>query len=156
MIRGKALRLYEDHGRVVVGEHADEVRRHLVADWWASRDADGALMIAFRRADVADLNGRARALVRASGGLGDDELVLPGGSFAVGDRVLLRRNDRRLGVANGDRATVAAIDAAAGAVTVDIRGRRVALDRAYLEPRASEPGPRWCTATRSRATAPRA
>jgi ATP-dependent exoDNAse (exonuclease V) alpha subunit len=132
---GKALRLYEDHERVVIGEHAEEVRRHLVADWWASRDADGALMIAFRRADVADLNGRARALVRASGGLGDDELALPGGPFSVGDRVLLRRNDSRLSVANGDRATVAAIDVAAGAVTVDIRRRRVALDRGYLEPR---------------------
>ena len=65
-------------------------------------------MIALRRVDVADLNGRARALMRASGALGDTELVLDGRAFAIGDRVQLRRNDRRLGVANGDRGTVTA------------------------------------------------
>jgi ATP-dependent exoDNAse (exonuclease V) alpha subunit len=136
-----ALQLYEDHGRVVSGEHADEVRRRLVADWWTGRDADGALMIAFRRVDVADLNGRARALMRSSGCLGADELTLPGGAFSVGDRVLLRRNDRRVGVANGDRATVVAIDAERETVGLDVRGRHVTLDRGYLEQTSGRTGP---------------
>jgi conjugative relaxase-like TrwC/TraI family protein len=128
----RALQLYQDRGRVVAGEEADEMRRRLVADWWTARDEE-SLMIAFRRVDVADLNGRARALMRSSGHLGGDELVLPGGAFALGDRVLLRRNDRRLGVANGDRGVVVALDRERGGLALDVGGRRVALDQAYLE-----------------------
>jgi ATP-dependent exoDNAse (exonuclease V) alpha subunit len=128
----RALRLYEDRGRVVASESADDVRRNLVADWWTARDGE-SLMIAFRRVDVADLNGRARALMRATGQLGSDELVLPGGAFAVGDHVLLRRNDRRLGVANGERGVVVALDEARGGFLVDVGSRRVSLDREYLD-----------------------
>jgi ATP-dependent exoDNAse (exonuclease V) alpha subunit len=129
----RALQLYEGQGRIERGEDVDEVRRRLVADWWSARDPDEALMIAFRRVDVADLNGRARALMRASGRLGPAELELPSGAFAVGDRVRLRRNDRRLGVANGERAMVVAVDVENGTLALDVGGRRVALDRAYLE-----------------------
>ncbi len=84
-----AARSYERLARIVAGEDADQVRRRLVADWWSARDPDGALMVARRRVDVADLNGRAHALMRAAGALGPGEH-----GFAVGDRVLLRRNDR--------------------------------------------------------------
>jgi ATP-dependent exoDNAse (exonuclease V) alpha subunit len=82
-------------------------------------------MVAHRRVDVAVLNGRAHALMRAAGSLGPDELC----GFAVGDRVMLRRNDRGLDVVNGDRGTVVGV--AEGALTVDSRGRRVEL--AYLD-----------------------
>jgi hypothetical protein len=54
-------------GRFVAGEDATAVRARLVADWWAAREPDGSLMIAHRRADVAELNGRAHALMRAAG-----------------------------------------------------------------------------------------
>jgi len=44
---------------------ADDAREALVDDWWRSFDrGEQALMIAHRRADVADLNGRARACAR--------------------------------------------------------------------------------------------
>ena len=98
-------------------------------------------MIAFRRADVADLNGRARALMRASGELGEREVVLPGGTFALGDRVMLRRNDRRLGVTNGDRGVVVEVDARARSVDVDVGGRRLRLDGAYLGRTSERTGP---------------
>ena len=128
-----ALQRYQDRGRVVVRDDAAELRRQLVTDWWAARDPDRAVMIAYRRVDVLDLNGRARELMRAAGALGVTELRLPGGSFAVGDRVLLRRNDLRLGVSNGDRGTILAVDPAARALDVDVGGRRVLLGSAYLE-----------------------
>ena len=51
----------------MVGDDAAELRQRLVADWWAARDLDGAVMIAERRVHVDDLNGRAHALMRASG-----------------------------------------------------------------------------------------
>jgi hypothetical protein len=89
-------------------------------------------MIAFRRIDVADLNGLARALMRASGALGDTEVVLDGRPFAVGDRVQLRRNDRRLGVANGERGVIASVDPSRGELNVQLAGRRMRLDDTYL------------------------
>jgi hypothetical protein len=63
-------------------------------------------MLATRRADVDDLNRRARTVLRAEGRLGPDLLEVAGRSFAVGDEVLCLRNDSRLGVLNGTRATV--------------------------------------------------
>jgi ATP-dependent exoDNAse (exonuclease V) alpha subunit len=125
----EAVGAYTLHDRIVAGEDATVVRARIVADWWAARDPDGALMIAHRRADVADLNGRAHALMRAAGALGEEELC----GFATGDRVVLRRNNRALSVVNGDRGTVVAVDRQAHVLTVDLGGRHVALGRDYLE-----------------------
>ncbi|HYM81203.1 MAG TPA: AAA family ATPase [Candidatus Limnocylindria bacterium] len=128
-----ALERYQDRGRVVAGEDADAVRQQLVTDWWAARDADRSVMIAFRRVDVRDLNGRARMLMRASGALGRAELQLAAGGFAAGDRVVLRRNDRALGVSNGDRGTIAGVDPTGRTIDVQLSGRRVRLDAGYLD-----------------------
>lgn len=137
----EALRRYEHHDRVVTNDSAASVRSRLVADWWAAPDPHEAVMIAFRRADVADLNGRARALMHATGALCADEIHLPGGSFARGDRVLLRRNDRRLGVINGDRGEIATVDSGSRTVDVELGGRRVRLDRGYLDRTSERTGP---------------
>ncbi len=137
----QALQSYDDRGRIVIKDDAVDLRRQLVADWWSARDPEGAVMIAYRRADVVDLNGRARALMRAAGALGETELRLPGGAFAVNDRVTLRRNDPRLGVSNGDRGIVLAIDPAAHSVDVDVGGQLVQLDSAYLARTNSRNGP---------------
>ena len=101
-------------------------------------DPRRAVMIAFRRADVADLNGRARALMRASGrARRPRSSTLPGGAFAVGDRVVLRRNDRRLGVANGERGVGRRRRRRARRrSTSSVGGRRVRLDRRL--PRADD------------------
>ena len=54
-------------------------------------------MIAYRRADVAELNAVARTLLDRDGRLGRDRLRLDTGiELAVGDRVVCTRNDRRL------------------------------------------------------------
>jgi ATP-dependent exoDNAse (exonuclease V) alpha subunit len=129
----QALESFDRRGRVVVGETADQVRARLVEDWWGAEDRDGAAMIAFRRADVADLNGRARALMRATGALGQAELVVGQLAFAVGDHVVLRRNDRRLGVANGDRGVVLDLVPGADSMLVGIEKQRVWLPPDYLE-----------------------
>jgi ATP-dependent exoDNAse (exonuclease V) alpha subunit len=136
-----ALGRYEAHGRVAIADSADDVRARLVADWWAARDPGRTVMIAFRRVDVADLNRRARTLMRTEGHLGPTELELPGGRFAVGDRVSLRRNDSRIGVANGDRGVVADVDPRARTLAVDIGARRVRLDAAYVERISQRTGP---------------
>ena len=128
----RALELYEQKGRLHIGRTDDEVLPELVADWSAHADPDEAVMIAHRRADVAELNARARAVMRATGRLGPDELIANGAAFAVGDRILVKRNDNRCDVRNGDRGVVTAIDSNAGALLVRFGNRSAMLDSRFL------------------------
>ena len=77
-------------------------------------------MLAHRRADVADLNEAARALMREAGRLGERALVAGDREFRPGDRVVCRRNDPVLGVRNGTRATVREVEPILGVVTLQI------------------------------------
>ena len=134
---GGAIGRYWQHDRVVVRDSAPALRSQLVADWWAAvgrADEQPPVMIAARRADVVDLNGRARALMVADGRLGPQPLTVGDQEFAVGDRIVTLRNQRRrLGVANGTRGTVTAVDVATGALEVCTDdGRAVRLPRWYL------------------------
>jgi hypothetical protein len=121
------------------------VRDQLVADWWrAAGGPDGldALMIAARRDDVADLNARARTLMAADGRLGDRELDVAGRRFAVGDRVVALANAPRLGVLNGTRGVVIALDDRQ--LSLQIRtsgGEEVVLPADYLAARTTRGGP---------------
>jgi Ti-type conjugative transfer relaxase TraA len=128
---------YRSRGRIVARPNAGQLRDQLVRDWWqAARrgGVEGALMLAHRRADVRDLNDRARALMHAAGRLGDEEIAVGDRRFAVGDRVLATRNDRRLRVANGQRCTVEQLDAEQRALTVTLdSGSSVLVDAGYLE-----------------------
>jgi conjugative relaxase-like TrwC/TraI family protein len=128
----RALELYERQGRLRTGRHDEEVVPHLLADWHAYGDPDGSVIIAHYRADVAELNGRARALMRAAGQLGPDEVSAAGGAFASGDRVLVKRNDGRCDVRNGDRGVVERVDAPMGALSVRFDDRLVELDAHFL------------------------
>jgi ATP-dependent exoDNAse (exonuclease V) alpha subunit len=87
-------------------------------------------MIARRRADVAELNMRARLVLREAGELGTEEIALPGGRFAIGDRVVVKRNARELDVSNGERGRVVAIGERGP--TLECGRRRVELDRSFL------------------------
>lgn len=81
-------------------------------------------MIATRRADVADLNDRARALLDAAGRFGnhdlhiDKRIQVAGREFAVGDQVLaVSRNPWDLDILNGDVGTVTRINTTRMTVT---------------------------------------
>ena len=76
----------------------------MLRDWHATDDPDGCLMLAHYRADVAELNGRARAVMRATGRLGRDELVAAANRFAVGDRVVIKHHSSRLASATANAA----------------------------------------------------
>jgi len=134
---------------------ADAARARLVADWFKAGDPAGAVMIAHRRADVADLNARAREGMRQAGALGP-ELETRAGCFAVGDHVVVKRNDLRRGIHNGDRAHVIGIDPARREIDIERGGRRIRLDQRFLAERPPPATRRSCTAMRSRATSPKA
>ncbi len=97
-------------------------------------------MIAHRRADVADLNERARERMRDAGRLGSDELRAPDDrTFAAGDRVVATRNDRRFGILNGQIGTLAELREDAVSVQLD-DGPRVDLPCGYAEDGGLEHG----------------
>jgi Ti-type conjugative transfer relaxase TraA len=116
------LDAYRQQGRVRGAHDAEQARGMLVDDWWKTShehpDKDN-VMIAHRRSDVADLNRRARERMHHAGRLGDDELQISGRGFAVGDRVVTTRNDRRLGLTNGIRGEITAINFETADVEID-------------------------------------
>ena len=127
---------YRDAGRLVARPTARQTRDELVTDWWSAARGDDtdAVMIAHRRSDVADLNERARALMAADGRLGDVGVEAAGRTFACGDRVLAKHNDRRAGIVNGARGHVVAVDDERRSVTVQLQTQKsVVLEATYLD-----------------------
>jgi hypothetical protein len=126
-----------EQGTLSVPAGRVEAKAQLVADWWqtARTDPVGSVMIAYRRADVAELNAVARVLLDREGCLGRDRLRLGNGTeLAVGDRVLCTRNDRRLEIANGSRGTVRSVDREQRVVEVELDNRhRLTLPSRYLD-----------------------
>lgn len=107
-----ALEAYQAGGRLHFANTAEEARETMAEAWWASVQAgENSMMYALRRADVDDLNARARARKGAAGLLGDETLEAGGRGFAVGDRVMALKNDRSLGARNGSVSTVQSVDA---------------------------------------------
>jgi ATP-dependent exoDNAse (exonuclease V) alpha subunit len=125
-------RAYVQRGRVATAPTALALRERLAADWWQARErGEDALMVAQRRRDVADLNERGRQRMRDAGRLGAD-VEIGDRRFAAGDRVLLGRNDRRLGVLNGDRGQVLEASETQLGVKLD-RGPEVQLPADYAQ-----------------------
>src|SRR5215211_3948895 len=124
-------------GRLTVADDRTEAKARLLGDWWqaARDDPASSMMIAYRRADVAELNTVARTLLDSEGRLGNERLRLDSGlELAAGDRILCTRNDRHLTIANGSRGTIVDVDQKRRAVVLDLDdNRRVVLPRRYLD-----------------------
>ncbi|WP_114912742.1 Ti-type conjugative transfer relaxase TraA [Acidibrevibacterium fodinaquatile] len=143
-----ALARYQEKGMVLASIKAEEAKIRLIIDWQAGRRRDPAasrIILAHRRADVRDLNDRARAVRRERGELGPD-VMLPTRDgkkpFAAGERIYFLRNERSLGVKNGTLGTLVAIEGAGAGTHLKVRldsGREVvfalkdydALDHGY-------------------------
>jgi conjugative relaxase-like TrwC/TraI family protein len=129
---GKAVAWYDVWGRVHAVAERDGAVQHAV-DAWAADVAAGHQtgLYAWRRANVAALNQRAREWMDATGRLSGPELVCPGGhAYRAGDHVvtLAPSSDGRL--VTSQRATVADVDLAAKTLTLQSDdGQYVLLDR---------------------------
>jgi hypothetical protein len=126
----KALIEYKHQERVITAPDAHRLGERLVSDWWSSGGPEGGIMIALRRSDVRALNRLARLAMRDAGCLHGDELVCGEESISAGDVIVLRLNDPRSGVANGDRGTVLAVGS--DRLLIDVGGHAVELDGEYL------------------------
>ena len=96
-------------------------------------------MLAARRAEVDRLNTACQELLAARGRLGAERLQVEDRQLAVGDRVVCGHNAiGELGVANGSRGTITALDPQARTLTLRLDGpdgREVILPRSYLDGR---------------------
>lgn len=107
----EAVTAYDDAERIFLSDNANALRQRLVNDWATAHLAgDDAVMIATHRADVGDLNDRARSLLDGAGQLGERRLVVNSREFAVGDRVLATgRNHYDIDILNGDLGTITGV-----------------------------------------------
>jgi len=129
-----AINRYGAAGRINAAPSAGAARVALVNDWLAARaPGRSSIMVTVRRDDAEDLNALARKALKSAGVLGPEELAVEGRSFALGDEVLALRNDARLGLTHGTRATVVSMDherRSLNLVTAD--QREVVVPSSYL------------------------
>ncbi|MCC5951911.1 MAG: relaxase domain-containing protein [Acidimicrobiia bacterium] len=107
----RGLDALEANGRLVTGADTIEVREMMANDWYeGSLQGEEMAMVAIRRSDVDDLNCRARRIREANGELWGPVIYIDERPYQAGDEIVCLRNDYRLGVRNGDRATVDRVD----------------------------------------------
>lgn len=115
---GEALAACSMHDRLVVGSDAEQTRRAMIATWQEQPAEKKVSMIAQRRSDVYQLNRMAQLARVAVGELHGEGLTAGQYEYAIGDRVLCRRNDRSLHVINGDYGRVVHVDYERSALTI--------------------------------------
>jgi conjugative relaxase-like TrwC/TraI family protein len=140
-----AVAAYQAHDRVMAADSKPAATLALLQDWWtafqeAERDpADEVVVLAARRAEVDRLNTLCQELLAARGRLGGERLQVEDRQLAVGDRVVCGHNAiAELGVANGSRGTITALDPHARTLTLHLdghNGREITLPRSYLDGR---------------------
>jgi len=120
---GEALEELDARGRLKLAEGLAPAMEALISDWDADKTAiPKKAIVAGTRAEVAELNRLARAVLVERGVVRDVEGVdieivdrdenRETKRFAPGDRVVFTQNDRRLGVVNGAVGVIKRIDAA--------------------------------------------
>ncbi len=122
----RAVGMYRQHKRVIIGQDRDNTIARAVGDWYrhvvATGDLTSGLLIGYENNTVAKLNQQARSYLVASQHLNGPTLDTGGRVFETGDRILCRKNQDRLDVLNGDLGTVVSVDS-------DHRTLTVRLDR---------------------------
>jgi conjugative relaxase-like TrwC/TraI family protein len=141
----QAVELYRAHDRVVAADSKPALTLALLNDWWAAwQDADGdperdVVVLAARRDEVDRLNTACQQVMAKHDRLGPDRLKVEDREVAVGDRVVCGKNAlAKLGIANGTRGTVTALDQQARTLTIRTdgeHGREITLPRWYLDGR---------------------
>ena len=141
----EAVAAYQARDRVVAADSKPAATLALLTDWWTAwqqADHDPAqevVVLAARRAEVDRLNTACQELLAARGRLGAERLQVEDRHLAVGDRVVCGHNAiGELGVANGSRGTITALDPQARTLTLRLdgtNGQTVTLPRSYLDGR---------------------
>jgi hypothetical protein len=141
----EAVAAYQAHDRVVAADSKPAATLALLQDWWTAwqqADHDPAqevIVLAARRTEVDRLNTACQELLAARGRLGPERLQVEDRQLRVGDRVVCGHNAiSGLGVANGSRGTITALDPEARTLTLRVDGhdgRTVTLPQSYVDGR---------------------
>lgn len=137
-----ALNAYREHDRLVAVEAPGQLKETMLSDWWQSfQQGNRVVILAYRRDEVDQFNDASQRLRDQEGHLSPERLAVRYRSFAVGDQVVYGKNAiRSLGVANGTRGQVVALDLEQRCMTLKLEdSRQVSLHAEYLDHR---PG-RW-------------
>ena len=107
----RAVNWYAEHDRITTGRDREEALNQMIAAW-ATDVTDGkqTAMLAWRRANVAALNSRARFAMAEAGRLSGPELHVAGNIYQAGDRFVTLAPSahgaaRHLAARNRDRRT---------------------------------------------------
>ena len=118
----------------MTGPDAIAVRQAMADEWWEqTRRGVDVAMLAARRSDVDDLNGRARLHMEADGRVWGPTLNLADRPYQAGDQIVCLRNDYQLGVRNGDRMVVDRVDVEGRSMTAHGSDGSRTLPADYLE-----------------------
>ena len=135
----RAVAMYHRRRKINIATNIDDTIDQAVQNWYRDVEATGdpseVLLIGHRNTTVDQLNKRARSLIAEAGILHGPTLSVNDRVFQAGDRVVCLKNRSRLGVLNGDFATVTAIDVERRTIIIhlDRSDRSVAVPHWYLD-----------------------
>lgn len=115
-----AIQAFAERGHVTAAEGHDAALAVVIDKWKRTGVAvpKSSLLLANSQNDVSRLNSLAQQSRLDAGMLGTESVIREDGVYHKGDRVTFAKNNRILGVNNGDSGTVARISATAGILTV--------------------------------------
>ena len=119
----EGLQKYLDADMIAIAKDRDEAIKETVESWadrFNPEDPSRTLLTAYKRADVRELNARAREAMQERDRLEGPRIETTvrdrdGNSegkreFQAGDRLYFKKNDRKMGVMNGETGTLTKID----------------------------------------------
>jgi Ti-type conjugative transfer relaxase TraA len=99
----RGVTILEQEQRIKRQENSSESMQSLLADWNNSEVAvSDRLILAVKNKDVAALNHGAREYLKLDGKLMGVEIEVGGNHYMKGDRILIGKTDKHLGVVNGE------------------------------------------------------
>lgn len=104
-----AMQEYENHGLVTLADDNTSALDAMLSDWNTYRKSEGAgtaLLLANDNQTVREINERVRDRLREEGLIGADAATIKTttlqatsmASFAIGDKVMFRKNDKKMGI----------------------------------------------------------
>jgi hypothetical protein len=132
----QAVNWYADHGRINTAPDREQVLEQTVAAWVkdVSEERESTMM-AWRRANVAALNARARQAMQRAGRLTGPELQVAGNTYQAGDRIVTLAPSAYGQLVTSQRGQVVGVDPDADSLTVRMDdGRTHALGPDQIGP----------------------